>query len=351
MLLCREIVAITGSVGQLKPGVHPVWLSRIRWWRFKTAQPSQSNAAEVSVDDDEGCPIITARGQPTPTRESLRELREGTLVDLLDDFETQVMAKYPFHKYTLHRTRASSLELHRSALPGWLLSDRDWSERYTIIDARRIQSEYWSQRTCGLFSSISSLLLQSAWDQRTGAIPKGSEVTIEEPGRELGFAVVTMSGDETGGDPYGVQLGGEGEVVFAERQHLRHRKWHTIAFCGVTGDAKQDAYATQHFVNKEIDWWKQGYVDTGKERISRSYTHSDNAYHFKSAKMENYLSRIPLLFTWLVVAVWNFGCGGHGKGVWDGFGGLFKRILRSDTIDDKIETGSGTNDHRYLGAV
>ena len=82
-------------------------------------------------------------------------------------------------------------------------------------------------------------------------------------------------------------------------------------------------------------------MKTKKEPNTRSYTHSDNAYHFKSAKCMNFLSKILLLFTFFSVVAWCFGCAGHGKGVWDGTGGMFKRILRQDTIDGSILASSG----------
>ena len=154
------------------------------------------------------------------------------------------------------------------------------------------------------------------------------------------FAVVAESGGPGAGSMYVVESP-DGALHKVQRQHLRHRKWHTVAFCGVTGDQKQDAYATQHFVTKENQWWEANYISTSKEPISRSYTHSDNAYHFKSAKQMNYLSRVQGLFGWLVPVLWSFGCGEHGKGIWDGIGGMFKRALRQDTIDGDIKSASG----------
>ena len=43
---------------------------------------------------------------------------------------------------------------------------------------------------------------------------------------------------------------------------------------------------------------------------------------------------------------WEFGCPGHGKGVWDGLGALVKRTVRQDIIDDRprnktVLSGSG----------
>ena len=92
------------------------------------------------------------------------------------------------------------------------------------------------------------------------------------------------------------------------RQHSRQRKFHTVAFVGVTGDPKQDARPTQYFITKENEWWYTNDVEPEKEPITRSHTHSGNcAGHFKSAEQMNFLSRMTSLFVWLTVATWPFG--------------------------------------------
>ena len=90
----------------------------------------------------------------------------------------------------------------------------------------------------------------------SGELPVGAEVTVDVPGREHGqfFGTIKISGGEEDDCVYTVLLA-DGKTEFdAEHGELRHRKWHTIAFVGVTGDMKQDAYATQHFVNIENEW-------------------------------------------------------------------------------------------------
>ena len=170
--LRRKLVDVMGNVGKLKPGVHPVWLKRLRWWRFKTAKASPSDAV-CDASNTAGAPmlsILQPAGGQQADKQTHRQAREGSIIDFLDEFETLTMKKYPFHRFTLYKTRESALQLCRYAPPGSLLSDRDWAERYTIIDARQIQSEYWCQRSCGLFISISKLLLMSAWIQRSGTL-------------------------------------------------------------------------------------------------------------------------------------------------------------------------------------
>ena len=43
----------------------------------------------------------------------------------------------------------------------------------------------------------------------------------------------------------------------------------------------------------------------------------------------------------MVVACWSFGCPGHGNGPWDTLGGILKRMLRQDTIDEQLMSESG----------
>ena len=111
---------------------------------------------------------------------------------------------------------------------------------------------------------------------------------------------------------------------------------------GVTGDKKHDSYATQYFMRKMQQWWT-----TFHEPVKSLHVHSDNAgSHFKSSKTMNFLSRLPALFMWLVT--WSFGCPGHGKGPWDGFGGMLKRVMRRDTIDEKVVLKNSTDVAKYL---
>jgi len=75
---------------------------------------------------------------------------------------------------------------------------------------------------------------------------------------------------------------------------------------------------------------------TFHETVTSLHIHSDNAgSHFKNGRTLNYLSRLKGVLQDKKVT-WSFGCPGHGKGPWDGMGGLTKRVLRSDTIKQKI---------------
>ena len=114
-----------------------------------------------------------------------------------------------------------------------------------------------------------------------------------------------------------------------ERQQLMARVWLTIAQTGITNGKHHDSYATQHFMDMFIDKW------CADHEIKSVHIHSDNAgSRFKNSRTLNYLSRLRDRLNRKVT--WSFGCPGHGKGPWDGFGGLMKRVLRRDTIDNNI---------------
>ena len=69
--------------------------------------------------------------------------------------------------------------------------------------------------------------------------------------------------------------------------------------------------------------------------------HSDNATHFKSGKMMHYWSTLASKFKQLEHGWVYFGCPGHGKGPWDGFGAVVKQRNHRDTKNGTFFSTSG----------
>ena len=252
-----------------------------------------------------------------------------SIIDFLDEFEP-VCNKYMYHRYILERTRESNLQFERSARPGMLKLDVDWAENYTMLNAREIQSEYWLMHQASIFVCIGKMLLASAWQAKSGELKPGAEVTVEPEGAEPYWAKVVSAGALETADCTVTDEAGATHIV--QWSLLRARVWHTTAQIGVTNDRKHDSYSTQHFMTAMIQQWL-----TFHEPVVSLHVHSDNAgSHFKNSRTLNYLSRLKGLFQQLQKVTWSFGCPGHGKGPWDGVGGLMKRVLRSDTINQKV---------------
>jgi hypothetical protein len=46
--------------------------------------------------------------------------RSGTVVEFLDEFEPEAVAKFLFHKFTIVRQKAMAAEFERNRCPGWV---------------------------------------------------------------------------------------------------------------------------------------------------------------------------------------------------------------------------------------
>ena len=299
------------------------------------------------------CRYKTAKGVGTvvlpdgssSSQEAMKQELTRTVIEFLDD-HGRARRKYPYHRYALERTRQSNQEFERNCRPGTLKVDVDHIENYTVEDARSIQSEYWLQIQVSLFMNVSRLLLTSAYNVTNGKLEAGNEVTVQ----------LTTAG---GYDHYGfwaqvtTEYGGSSPTSFymvqdksgvqhkVQRRYLRHRKWHTVALVGVTGDLKYDSYASRYWIKEQLQWWEDDYSKAGKEPITHVALHSDNATHFKSSKTLSSFSHYLESFLWILALTWDYGCPGHGKGVWDGLGGLMKRNLRHCTVQKRVLSDFG----------
>ena len=148
---------------RLRPGENPVWLKTIYWSRYKTTKGFGS--------------VVVATGSRN-SKELMEQQMSGTIIEFLDDME-RAWRKYPYHRYTLERTRASNRQFERNCRAGTLKMDVDHIENYTVEDARAVQSEYWLQIQVSIFMNVSKLLLNSVWFEFKGQLLAGPEVTVQ----------------------------------------------------------------------------------------------------------------------------------------------------------------------------
>lgn len=325
---------LVDGAGKLKQGISPVWQSTMKWETLKSGKSTPSDGS--AADEKDG----------------LRERKEGTLIQFLDDFQA-VSMKFPAHKYLVADVRRATTQRDQNFWPGMLLANYDWSENGTILNAIQIQSEYWSLVHYSLFICITSYLEIDAWCSRSSLLPIGTEVTVEleggsvpnqlQPAAGSYFAIVRQCPTDQGGDhnlngTYWVQSPGSDHIIPIPRERLRHRKRRTTAFVCITDEKRHDAVTTQHMLNKQFEYWKE--QQDPDNPFWAWVGHSDNASHFKSGSMMNFWSRVRSE-GWLK-SVWvEFGCPGHGKGPWDGMGAVIKQQLTRDLTNGKILTDDG----------
>ena len=335
--LRKHIVDANGNVLQSAP---VEFQSEVKWVRIRSSKKTEPGEAKQ------------------PSYEACR----GTVVQFLDQFEQDVFRKFPHHRFTVQRQKATAAEFERNRWPGWLQFDVDFAMDGTIPppQGRSMQADHWVPMSFTLFPNIASWLDTAAWISTSSTLAKGDAVTVEpahafkrgatEPalGSEWAEVVSTPSSTTEPSDPerrlYCVRRFGAGEdsaVEMIERRYLRHRKKRTTAFIHISDDKTHDSHAAQTFINKTLDWLQEHYVSTWKEKFVALHMHSDNApSHFKSSKTMYYLTTLPVrLSLWAPAGrtfriVWEFGAPapGHGKGVWDGIGEWMKRTVREDIV-------------------
>ena len=345
---------VVDGYGNLKPNVPVEFSSQVKWKRIRSSNKTAPGEAK----------------QPN------YEVKTGTVIEFLDEFERDTMRKFPHHRFTILRQKAMASEFERNRWPGWVQSDIDFAMDGDIPppQGRAIQSEHWSPMGYTLFIQVVSWLDTAAWKDRVSPLPKGAAVTVEpaelskpdttQPAAGSFWAeivslpsVSAASPDDPGRHLYGVRryAAAEDAIEYVERRFLRHRKLHTKAFVHISDDKTHDSHAAQTFLKKTFDYLDEHYVKTGKEKFIAWHFHSDNApSHFKSTKTMYFLTTLPArLASWAAHVsttfriFWEFGAPGHGKGVWDGIGAWIKRTVRQDIVDDRppqrptIKTASG----------
>ena len=145
------------SNGKLKPGVSRVWLTQMEWDRLKTG------------------------GDDSTSEDDLRQRREGTLIDLLDEFEPIQNSWVP-HRFLISHAKVVTTELDENSMPGLVEEDVDYSENGQLVRRFALQRDYWTIISYTLLIAISAFLVSSVWRDRRSALAKGVAVTVEQEG-------------------------------------------------------------------------------------------------------------------------------------------------------------------------
>jgi hypothetical protein len=114
--------------------------------------------------------------------------------------------------------------------------------------------------------SITSFLDTKVWKDREGILPIGTEVTVEpvesiEGSIELAqgayYATVEKSVAEAKQSSIYTVKTLDGAIATVPRERLRHRKWYTTAFVGVTNEKRHDGATTQAMFNRQLGYWSR----------------------------------------------------------------------------------------------
>ena len=113
--------------------------------------------------------------------------------------------------------------------------------------------------------TISSFLITSIGKDRTSALKRGDDVTVEPHDHSFQdnmhvvqdsyFTVVEKVSPEVGSDVMCTVRTTDGQISLVKRMYLRHRKWYRIAFLQVTNDKKHDYWSSQEFTCHRLEFY------------------------------------------------------------------------------------------------
>jgi len=329
---------------KFRPGVDSEWAEEVFWSEY-TSRPARERG-KVLRDNEEADQDWKA--SVSNARETTLDTVEGTVCDFLDAFE-ECLANHIPHRVCHETSKRADRQFHHQRRPFMVCVNVDYSENGPIANSRKLQSDHWISKQFTLLIFVYDWLCVKTWNDKTSSLNVGDEVTVngELAGSEIApdsyFATIVR---QVSPGMYDVEQPGHpisSRHLCVPRELLRHRVVKNVVCGGISDDRSHDRWQHQHFSEASLSWLEKHLkelhtLDMHPSGVILSlHIHSDNASsHFKStgalewftrkgqrqAKVSNDGDR-SFVFTW------TFGCPGHGKGLWDGLGGMIKSKVKS----------------------
>jgi hypothetical protein len=180
------------------------------------------------------------------------------------------------HHYATCKTQeAGHLELERNSMPWQLLVDAGFAENFTIIMGREIQSQHWITKMVTLFIGITQHLDLGSWNDSTGVVEQGEEVTVQEEDGSMSWAQCTEKYTPTSSNSSGNSSSSCVLVVDskqnprgAARSKARRRSTTSTAHAAVPNGKGHGSEFAQQALPKMGGWRKEQGLPP-KERLIR----------------------------------------------------------------------------------
>lgn len=250
----------------------------------------------------------------------------------MDHFADQ-LGEYCKHIAKLRRQKHAHKEQDRNFLPEAITVDIDFSQNFVYTDRiNAIQSDHWKSSSTTLFVAVLRYLRIATWNQPPVALKKGQSVSIIKETNDGGgdvyvYGELDLDQDLTGGT-ISVRHPGMVNAVHYLPEEVKVREVVSVPLIVVSDSKLHDTYFVRYFLSEtllgESGWLKTQTREEGlSQRIRTLHICSDGAAaHFKQRGSLHYITGLSVMSNYNMT--WTFGCPGHGKGTWDGLGGIIK---------------------------
>ena len=328
-----------------KASIDKEWMSEVFWAEYESKPAREKGEQLLAMGDGED---EEYKSSLSNARECILTSKSGCVTDFLDVMEANLTSHIPY-RICHEVSKAADAMFHRNRRPYMFSKNVDYSENGPIENYKKLQQGHWVSSQYTLLISVYDWLSVSEWNSETSPLQRGDSVTAH--GEKAGEAIAANSYFATvdsivdGGKVKIVQDGGE--VTVLSRGQLRHRVFKNAVCASVSDDRRHCRHQVQHFAVQELRWLEKHLHEDHPEDLNTSHIlslhlHSDNASsHFKSTGAVEWTSRLAETQATAcqkemqlddpppTCVTWTFGAPGHGKGLWDGLGGMLKSKAKS----------------------
>lgn len=226
--------------------------------------------------------------------------------------------------------------------------------------AKLIQSANWSNKSCTLFVAVVRLLNETVWNERPSALVKNQSVSVSILNADGTFSGLYRYGEVR--EPWS-RISNQSSVLvwhptlkksmYYHIDHIYLRKIESIPIIVTSNTKHHDSAFVRHFLDhiflSEVGWVRR----YGPRRFDEIIVCSDGAAsQFKQkCTLYNCTELKDKYKSWIKRFTWSFGAPGHGKGTWDGLGGIAKNTLKRKIISNQLNLKTAEDVHRLLNEV
>lgn len=228
-------------------------------------------------------------------------------------------------------------------LPHQMTVNMDFSQNIkTNVTRDETQGGNWSTQGCTLFISVLCFLCNATWNLRPQHLMKGQHVSVEiDDTLMFRYGVVMEEWIIGTTNLVSIWHPAMRKTIGYEIEKVKLRKIITVPHVVVSDYKGHDSVFVKCYLDElllgPLGWLQSQQEFPGlNERIIEIHIDSDGAAsHFKNKDSLFSTTDFQVKYG-LKRLTWTFGAPGHGKGTWDGFGGILKNAATRRIVSESL---------------